>query len=311
MLTLPFFLCQFQIYLYSQNIINLNKTMKIKILFIALLFFTTFKLVAQSSVYKITGNETTMYLGGTIHILKDADFPLPKEYEEAYLKSSLLILETNIDASAQQELGLLMLDLAQYPEGKSLKTELSKTSFSNLNSAFEKEGLNLEMFNKQKPIMAVMMLTLTKLQKLGYNSEGVDMFFQNKAEKDDISIGSLEKAAFQVKTLAELGDKNPDAFVAYSLKDLDNMEIFFEDMKHAWRTGNGAALVKISDEMYTDYPEIYEKLLVLRNNNWMKKINALMKTSETEFVLVGALHLFGKDGLLNLMKAEGYTIEQL
>lgn len=266
---------------------------------------------AQTSVYKVNGNGTTMYLGGTIHLLQKADFPLPDAYEKAYKASSLLVFETNMDNINQAEMGKMMLTLSTYTEDKTLKTELNKANYKKLSKAFEKEGLRLALFEKTKPMLAVLTLTMLKLQKMDYTADGVDAFFEAKAKEDKLEIKSLENPEFQIKLLAAAGDDNPNTFVAYSLRDIEKMETDFEEMKTAWRTGDAEKLEKTNTEMLKDFPDMHEKLLVFRNNNWMKKMMEYLETPETEFILVGALHLHGKFGLLKQLKKLGFTIEQL
>ena len=84
-----------------------------------------------------------------------------------------------------------------------------------------------------------------------------------------------------------------------------------EEIKDSWRSGTSKFFIRIQKQMKKEYPEIYKKVLVNRNNNWISQISSYFDTESVEFVLVGALHLHGDDGILNLLKESGYSISQL
>ena len=85
-----------------------------------------------------------------------------------------------------------------------------------------------------------------------------------------------------------------------------------DDMRAAWRDGDSDSLIaQLIELMETDYPDMYQALLVERNNRWIPVILKYFSTDDIEFVLVGAAHLVGKDGLLETLESAGYSIEQL
>lgn len=100
--------------------------------------------------------------------------------------------------------------------------------------------------------------------------------------------------------------------LAYNLTDIEKLPSLWKMLKTAWRSGDMAKLNEtVAIPLKNDFPELYQSILVRRNNAWMPQIKALMKTKELEFVLVGALHLAGEEGLLSKLSAQGYQIRQL
>ena len=108
-----------------------------------------------------------------------------------------------------------------------------------------------------------------------------------------------------------MGLGNEDAMLLSSIDDMSRIEAVMNTIKSAWLSGDENKLVEVGlVEMMRDYPDIYQSLLVKRNNNWMPHIERMMGDKKVEMILVGALHLVGKDGLLQQLRDKGYTVKQ-
>ena len=161
--------------------------------------------------------------------------------------------------------------------------------------------------------MVVSIVTMAELQRLGIDGEGVDEIYEKKALAHGKTIGQLETPLMQLQFLANLGADNPDELIQYSLEDTHKLKDYFQDMVKAWRNGDMKALeraAQVQDLMDT-FPEIYEEILVQRNKNWIPQIEAMLQDKKIEMVLVGAMHLAGKDSVLGMLRAKGYKISKL
>lgn len=266
-------------------------------------------LIAQTSVFKVTGNETTMYIGGTIHLLQKSDFPLPEEFNKAYDLSEIIVFETDISEMSNPEVAQEMMKKAMYSEGKTLKSELSNSAYKLLEKACEKNGVPITYLETFKPSMALITLQLLKLQKIGFIEEGIDSYFFKTAKLDKKETAFFESIDEQINIITSMGEGNEDEFIKYSVKELDKLEEYMESLKKAWRKGDGKSMSKDTEEM-KQFPKLYNSLLLDRNTKWLKILTEMMKTKETEFILVGALHLYGEDGILKMLENKGYTVEQ-
>jgi len=284
---------------------------RINFIFVLILLSTAYSGWSQSSVWKVTGNGQTLYIGGTIHILREQDFPLPPEYDHAYHQSDVLVFEADAKAAQSPEVMTKIMQSAIYGGDTTLQTVLSKAVYDSLKTAFDSAGMSIALFNKMKASMVVMTLTAIEIQKMGFTASGVDMYFYNKGEKDQKTLLFLETLDQQIHLLVRMGEGNEDQFVRYSLMDIENIEGEFKEMLREWRIGSGRLVEEMIEEMKSDYPGIYRDLLINRNNEWMKAIPAYLETDEVEFILVGDLHLYGKEGLLARLKNKGYTVEQV
>ena len=268
-------------------------------------------LSGQSSVWKISKGDHDIYLGGTCHILRKADYPLPKEFEQAYAAADTVIFEIDPASMEDPAFANQLMMSAMYTDGQSLQTVLSQEAYNALAAQGEKSGLPIAILNGMKPGMALMMITIQELTKQGVHQEGVDMHYSKRATADAKEIQALETVEFQIEMLTTMGEGYESEFVLYGLQDLHQIGTYFDVLIAAWRDGDLAKLHELFIEDMQQYPKLYQDLLVQRNLNWLPQIEAMLKTPQTELVLVGVGHAVGQDGLNQLLKAKGYTVEQI
>lgn len=268
-------------------------------------------LSAQSSVWKVSNGSHTVFLGGTCHILRASDFPLPEEFDLAYAQADKLFFEINPMALNAPEFAARMMAESVYLDGRTLKTVLNAEAYAALAAQGKKSNLPIEILQKTKPGMVVTMITIQELTKAGITQEGVDLFYAKKAKQDRKPIGSLETVEFQLNLITNLGEGMESQFVLYSLQDLEQIETLFDETIQAWRNGDMDMIERLFTDDMEAFPEIYDLVLKDRNELWIPQIAEMLQTEPTEFVLVGVGHMGGEHGLLPLLKAEGYSVEQV
>jgi len=267
---------------------------------------------AQSSVWVASKEEEKVYLGGTVHLLRASDYPLPPAFETAYTDSDTLFFETDLAGLSDLSVQMRMLQELTYPEGITLRGVLDTDTYATLTAHIASIGLPMEMLERFKPGMLVSTLQVIEFQKLGFTPQGVDAHFNTRALSDGKAVGELEPVEAQIGFISAMGEGNESEFIRLSLDDLSEIETSMEQMIAAWRAGDNTTLGRLFvDDMRTDHPALYESLLVQRNNAWLPLIEAMFQEAGTEFVLVGAAHLVGEDGLLQLLESRGYDIAQL
>lgn len=286
--------------------------MKLPILFSVITFvLATATANAQSSVWKVSKGDQKLYIGGTCHILRAQDYPLPAEFDLAYAQADKLFFEIDPAVAKDPAFAMQVMQNALYLDGRSLQTVLNQEAYAALSEAVATSGMPMDGINRMKPGLAVMVVAVQELMKIGVSQEGVDFYYANRARQDGKTIGSLETAEFQMNMIINMGQGYESDFVLMSLKDLDKMETFIAEMIEAWRTGNIDQLDTLFNSTLLEYPALYEDILVSRNEDWMPQIEAMLTTPEIEYVLFGAAHAAGEDGVLAMLKKKGYTVEQL
>ena len=267
---------------------------------------------ADTSVWSVRSGDNVIYLGGTVHLLRPADYPLPGEFEEAYKASSELYFETDIASMSDLSVQAQMLQQLTYGDDESLSSILSDEAYAALSAYTATAGLPIAMLNKFKPGLLISTLQILVFQSMGFTPQGVDAFFHTRAVGDGKAEGQLETVQEQIGFIAAMGEGNESEFILLSLKDLAETGDVMEDMIGAWRSGDAEGLSELFvEEMKVEAPALYDTLLLQRNLKWVPQIDSMLQDADTEFVLVGAAHLVGENGLLDLLSQKGYEINQL
>ncbi len=267
---------------------------------------------ADSSVWVASSETSKVYFAGTVHLLRPADYPLPEEFYEAYNDSSKLYFETDIASMNDLAVQASMLQQLMYSDSQSLQTVLSDEAYAALADYVSTTGLPMMMLDKFKPGLLVSTLQVIELQKLGFTPQGVDMHFYNRAIGDGKPTGELEPVQAQIDFIESMGEGNESEFILLSINEMEEIAASIDQLVAAWRVGNNSQLEEMFvKDMKEQSLDLYNSLLVERNNNWMPIIEEMFTEGGNELVLVGAAHLVGEDGLLHLLEAKGYKIQQL
>ena len=206
----------------------------------------------------------------------------------------------------------LMLEKSTYPDGVTLKDTLSKSTYQQLNHYLMSNGGDINSVVQFKPGMLSVLLTLNELQRLGQLGKGVDEFFDKKARADKKPRQFLETVEQQLDFLSSMGEGQEDELILYTLQDIRDLPATMTELKTSWRQGDNERLERGSlTPWIAQFPEIYQSLLVKRNKAWLPQIEAMLATKAVEYVLVGALHLVGDDGVLEGLRQQGYQVVKL
>ncbi len=160
--------------------------------------------------------------------------------------------------------------------------------------------------------MLAMVMTNIELEFQGMSGEGVDQFYTDIAMRDQKPRGQLETPEEQIRFIAAMGNGNENDFIEYALKDMYQMREDMLAIKRAWRVGDRQGLQDVALIPFREgSPDVFDTLIVERNNNWLPQIEQMFSSAEDELVLVGVLHLVGREGLLQQLEKKGYSVEQM
>lgn len=279
--------------------------------FIVMLMLVVAAATAQTFLWKVTHAGRTLYLGGTVHKLRPADYPLPGTFDKAFAQADTLVLETDLEAMTSLQTVLDFQMRFMYPPGQSLRTSLGRRAYGALERYLRAEHCSTDMFDMMRPSMVLMMLTMQKLTQLGYTADGVDHHFYQKARSRRMPVKWFESIDVQAEALLALGKGHEDAMILSNLAMFDELQSMMRTLIRAWRVGDTVRLQRLGRKyMMTEDAADYRRLVVDRNNAWMAPLEAHIKSPGTELVLVGALHLVGHDGLVAQLRRRGYRVVQ-
>ena len=272
----------------------------------------SFSVSAETSLWKVRLDTSVTYIGGTCHVLRESDYPLPEEFSRAYNNSDIIVFETEIDKLNSPEIQEMIMRKGMYDNNLSLDKVLSPQTYDLLRRYCEDSGIPVLSLNKLKPSMAVLTLLALELQKLGVNQTGVDSHFYRKATTEGKKIEGLESVKEQMEFVLSMGEGNEDDFIEHSIKDLKKTSQIINELIAAWRLGDEDKLHRIFvSQMKRDYPNLYKTLLAERNRKWLPEFERYLQTPQKELVLVGVGHLVGDDGIIEQLKKRGYRINKL
>lgn len=288
------------------------KNRKLSYLLVLLALFFAHSAYADSSVWKVVKGENHLFIGGTAHMLNESDYPLPPEFEKAYSQSEKLVFEIDILETKTKEFQEEVSKRMVYTDGRNLKMVLSEAMYQKLEQHLLSRDIPIAKLINFKAGAVAITLVVIEMQRLGIVAEGVDEFYHSKALKDQKVLGELETVGEQLELISRIGEGQEDEMIADALRDINELPEKWQSIKDAWRRGDNSKLEEIFvTAMKRDFPKLYDDLVVKRNNAWVPKIEAMLETKEVEFVLFGALHLVGDDGVLAQLAARGYDIQKL
>lgn len=266
----------------------------------------------KHSLWRVQGKESSLYLLGSIHFFKEELYPLPAPIERAYEKSEVVVFEMDLDAMTSPEGQMKVLQAGRLPEGDSLRDHLSAETYAELQKYLKSAIGSGNVLDPLRPWVAALTLVSIELQKLGYNPEhGVDRHFFDRARRDKKKIVPLETMEFQLRLFAGLTAEEQESMLKETLAEISRFEKVVADLVSAWKTGDAEKLDALILSEMRQFPRLYEKLLTERNQQWLKPLEKLLAGPQDVFVVVGAGHLVGKGSVLELLRKQGYKIEQL
>jgi uncharacterized protein len=267
---------------------------------------------AEAPVWALKGAKNTVYLAGSVHVLRAADSKLPGAFDKAYADSAALVMESDMDDLNPMEIQGWMLQHGMYVTEGSLKEPIGKERFDKLQIESNKLGIPVEMVDRLEPWVAAMTLAQMQLMKLGFDPEqGVEMQLVARAKTDRKEITGFETMPEQLGFLDALPAADQIRFLDMTIEEMHDVEKSVDDLVAAWRTGNSGKLAALLTEEFNVAPALYTTLVTDRNRRWMPELEKLLKEDRNYLVVVGALHLVGKGGLLELVKSKGVTVRQL
>ena len=265
----------------------------------------------KSFLWKVHSGQKVLYLAGSVHALGADSYPLSAAYESAFNSSGTLVEEINLAEAEQLAAAPLLLSKGLYTDGRTFESAVGKDTATLVATRLKATGIPMEMIRTMKPWMVMLLITAFEAQKAGLDAAlGLDKYFFDKARAASKPVLALETAESQIDRFDKMPETLQEQMLRSTLTELDSQQNSVAAMINAWKTGDAAALEKMSLSSFDGYRGAYTSLIVERNNNWVPQIEACMARPQPCFVVVGAAHLIGPDGLLTLLKKKGYKIEQ-
>ena len=286
--------------------------MRLNLLRITLALFIVFTASgawAESSVWMVSSSRANVYLAGSFHMLRSSDYPLPAEFFTAYKNSRKIIFEVPPDETGDPGNMGAFLSGAIYADGTTLKDHITQAAYAKTEKFCKEHNYPLEQYQIFKPAMFLTMLTVLEMNRIGADPQkGVDNFFKEKALQDGKATGSLETVDQQLKILLSMDESMGSDQIIESIDEFKQIDTELGEYLAVWRKGDERRMEELFIKDFKNYKKLYQTLIVDRNNKWMTDIINYLNGSGNTMIIVGAAHLVGPDGLVNLLRKRGYKV---
>lgn len=266
----------------------------------------------KSFLWKVQSEEHSLYILGSVHLLKKEHYPLPKIIEATFAKAERLVLEVDMAAASSEKTQQLALKRGLIADGSSLPQNVGAETYELVARRARELGLEPTVLSPFKPWFAAMTMAAVRLQKLGFHPElGVDRYLARRARDAGKPTAGFETPEFQIGLFDRLSARDQELLLRRSMDEMEYLEKNLDEILQAWKNGDTGTLEKHLLVGMRDYPQVHEKLIDERNLAWLPQIERLLARGESALVVVGAAHLVGKNGIVELLKGRGYRVEQL
>lgn len=271
----------------------------------------TLKPLEKALLWKVEGNglKTPSYVYGTIHIIDKSDYFLPNGTLAAIDESAKMVFE--IDMKDMNDLGKMMgiMNQAFMKDNKTLKDLYTPEEYKIVDNFFSDMGLPMFMLERMKP-MFLTVFAYGDMDPQGLQSgslKSYEMEFYEIAENANKTTAGLETIEFQMSMFDSIPYENQAQMLLETIQSNDTSGDEFAEMTALYKSQNIEGMISMISEDSDGIGEFEDMLVAGRNKNWIPLMNEMM-AKEPIFFAVGAGHLAGKFGVLNLLKKEGYTI---
>jgi uncharacterized protein len=266
----------------------------------------------KSFLWQLQSDKGNIYILGSIHLLKRENYPLNPTIEKAFDSTKKLVLEIDLKSADSATVQRLTLEKGLHRNGKTLQQNISAETYTLAAKRAQELGIDIRALSPLKPWVVALTMISLQLQKLGFDpNSGVDRYLAGRATKAGKPMVGLETAAFQIGLMDQLSASDQESMLRQSLREMDLLEKGLDQIVRSWVAGDVLALEELLLKAMREYPAVHQKIIVDRNRRWLPEIERMIERGESALVVVGAAHLVGKEGVIELLKARGYTLEQM
>lgn len=273
-------------------------------------------------LWKVSDKDNAVYLLGSFHLLRPGDYPLSSDADAAFADAERVLFELSPEEMRSPALPQLMAQAAIRTDGKTLQQDLDAETWARFEAwgrtnqaTLQQMGLSPQMLTVFEPWFIAVTISIVEMTKQGLDPKlGLDNHFMDQALAAGKPTGGLERAQEQIAVLDGMDATEQRQFLAESLQEAEKGAAETQLLHAAWRRGDAEELWNgMVADMRTQYPRLYQRINVDRNDAWVPKIRRILDQpgDDDALVVVGALHLLGDDGVVEKLRARGYQVERI
>jgi uncharacterized protein YbaP (TraB family) len=265
----------------------------------------------RNFLWKVQSGSNVMYLAGSVHALTPDAYPLNPVYQRAFDASGALVEEIDLAEADPLTGAPALLAKGMYQDGRTFDSVVSRKTAAIVADKLKDVPMAGMLIQSMKPWMVMLMIEALGAQAAGLDPDlGLDKHFYDLASGNGKAVIGLETAASQMDRFDKMPEAMQEQMLQTELAEMDTEQAGLRTLLTAWQNGDAPAIEKMLLASFTTNPAAYTSLITERNRNWMPQLDACLKRTSPCFVIVGAAHLVGPEGLLAMLQKRGYRVEQ-
>ena len=249
---------------------------------------------------------------GSMHVLRATDYPLPPTIDKLFARADVLVMELDLDATDPATQQATIMRAATLPPGTVLRDVVDPNVYQLALRRTREMGIDLALLERFEPWFLSIAILDSGLRKFGFDGEhGLEQYLLRKSHEAHKPIIGLETLAMQIGIFDALPPASQQAMLEQTLNELDEAETEMAKLAAAWRDGHLEALSEGLLADFKAFPGLYETLVKNRNASWVEPLERILGDGRHYLVVVGALHLVGRDNVIDLLKARGHAAVRL
>jgi uncharacterized protein YbaP (TraB family) len=260
-------------------------------------------------LWQVSDEDNSVYLLGSFHMLKAEDYPLAEPVNKAFDEAGTVYFEVSPDELGDPARVQSLMKAGMLAGGETLERSVHPDTWRRLQKYCEANGLPLDTFRTMKPWLAALTIASLETVKAGYLPDlGLDKHYMEMAAIARKETVGLESLSQQFGVFDRMEPKEQELFLNQTLKDMQDPRQLHELHRH-WRNGDEDGLLQLlRRNTVNEIPEFYRRLNSERNRAWLPQIAAFLKENRvgSALVVVGSLHLLGAEGLIELLRQQGF-----
>lgn len=266
-------------------------------------------------LWKVSDQDNSVYLLGSFHLLRPDDYPLSADVQSAFEDAESLMFEVPPGDMDSPTVSRMMMQAALRRDGTTLESDVDAATWTQLQAWTSKNGVPLANLASFKPWFASLTISITEMMAQGLDPKlGLDAHFMQQAQAVGKPTAGLEQIADQVLLLSGMDAVEQRQLLKEALEEAAKGSAQTEKMHRAWRSGDARFLLEeMATKLKREFPRLYQRINVDRNDAWLPKIQQRLDASGTDdtLIIVGALHLLGNDGVVEKLRTRGYQVERI
>lgn len=264
------------------------------------------------SLWQVAGEKNSVYILGSVHLLRAEDHPLPTSIDRAYADAEAIYMEIDMDDLDPLAAQAAINRLGVIKGEDTLETLMGAEAFAAAVTAAEAIDIPIHLLQKSEPWLAAMTVEQMSLARIGFNpAHGVEMAVLAKARGDSKPIYGFEELEEQLQFLDSLSLESQRDMLLQTLGESQETQAMMDDLILAWRNGDTRFFEETVLADLQKFSELYDVIVKRRNEHWVEEIEQLLDDDDDYLIVVGVLHLIGDDGLPRQLEKLGYNVSQL